>query len=147
MPLRGQPCAVALPRRAYGPACSTRTSTSVPSQDAGPGQVDELVLARPAREVDALAPLPVAASGARRRASSARPVVVVLVRARRHDRVDEDLDRPPEPGPVALEPDRLLERRAGAFRRRRLSSAGTSSARCVAGVPGRSEYAAAKTWS
>ena len=56
-------------------------------------QMDELVAARPAGEPT-------------RAVATARGVVVV-VRPRRRDRVDEDIHVATEPRPVALEPDAL----------------------------------------
>src|SRR5436309_10840636 len=63
-----------------------------------PEQVDELVLAGPPGEVDVAAPLPRLVPVDR----------VVVMRTRRHDGIDHDLDVSIEPGLVALEPDRLL---------------------------------------
>src|SRR5689334_4200558 len=61
----------------------------------GAGQVHELVLARPAREMDGLGPLPWAIPAPDLR--QAVGVVLVLVRPRGNDHVDEDLDRAAEP--------------------------------------------------
>src|SRR5439155_3499913 len=71
-----------------------------------PAEVDELALARPAGEVDR------AIAGRRLCAPMGALVgslVVVVVAARRNDRIDKHLGLPLEPGAVALEPDRLLD--------------------------------------
>ena len=101
-------------------------STSRPRSVAGPAQVDELVLAASGRERPAR----------RGRAAGRRPVPSSWSWLRGGvDGVDEDLDLAAEPGPVALEPDPLLEReelvQAAALRR-----PATSSARCVGGRAG-----------
>ena len=122
------------PRSAYGPAWSTRTRTARPTRRVA-GQVDELVPARAARQPDA-------AIVRRRR---------LVARSWSCDRggvdgVDEDLDLRPTHAWLRSSPIPSWSA-SSSFRRRRLTSGGTSSARCVAGVPGRGEYAAAKTWS
>ena len=68
------------------------------------GQVDELVLAGPAREVHGLVAADV------RRDRDGLVGVLMVVRARGNDRVHQDLHLAPEPGLIALETDRLLER-------------------------------------
>ena len=72
--------------------------------------------------------------------------LLVLVGARRHDRVDEHLDVAPEPGLVPLEPDRLLQGQQ-LVEPAALVVGGHVVGEAGRGVPGRSEYAAAKTWS
>ena len=69
------------------------------------GEVDELVAAGPAGQ-------PARARLATDARVVGRRVAVVPVGACRLDRIDEDLDLPPEPRLVALEPDRLLDARA-----------------------------------
>ena len=92
------------------------------------------------------------ASRARAVASGQTPAVpgrascAVLVRPRRHDRVDQHLGRPPEPAWLRSRPMASWSS-SRAFSRRRLSARETSSGRRAAGVPGRGEKAAAKTWS
>ncbi len=87
------------PRSAYGPACSIRAVTSRPTSTRIRGDVDQLVLARPTRD---------GRTRGRTRALEFR-LSIVVVRAARTGSLDEDLDGPPEPGAVALEPDRLLD--------------------------------------
>ena len=115
------------PRSEYGPACSIRTSTSRPTRSADPAQMDEGMGPAPAGQVERI-----------RRSASASGVELCVMRPGRHDRLDEDLRRRPDPCPVALEADRLL---AGEelVQAAPLGCRGTSSAMCVAGVPGRTE--------
>ena len=101
--------------------------------------MDELVLAIAAAATRSPPPAPLPRSAVVGR-------VVVVVRPGGPDRVDQDLaDRPTH--------DRLRScpmpswRSSKALSRSRLTSAGTSSARRLAGVPGRGENAAAKTAS
>ena len=127
--------------------------TSVPPQGIRPGVVDAHDGEPPdevglAAQVDEL--VATCAAGQGRAVSIALGhrvgAVFVVVAARRNHRVDEHLDLAPEPGAIALEPDRLLEREQ-LVEAARFSAGGTSSASFVAGVPGRTEYAAANTWS
>ena len=89
-----------------------RTSTRLPSHEAGPIRCTSLFWrVRPvsrtcARAAGSTGSVPSTA----RRDRDGLVGVLVFVRARRNDRVDQDLDRAAEPGAVALEPDGLLER-------------------------------------
>ena len=86
-----------------------------PDERARPAQVHELVPPGPPGEGD---------GGVRDRGGihvregavelrPTRPVLVVVVAARRGDRVDEDLEGPPDEGTVPLESDPLLVRQEG----------------------------------
>jgi hypothetical protein len=89
-----------------------------PSDPVGrPGQVDELVLSGSAGERD------VADGRVRIERGDALDRLVVVVRAGRHDRVDQHLDRPADPAPFPIEADGSW-RSSRTFRRRRFSSAG-----------------------
>ena len=99
-------------RRAHRP--------SPPTQCPRTAQVHELVLA--VRPVRCSTP---SARRAKRPSSDQRRrlgVVVVLVAARRNDRVDEHLGRPPEPRPVAARGRSASWTASRSFRRRRFSA-------------------------
>ena len=125
-----------VPRSAYGPPWSTRTRTSSPTSAGDARHVDELVLARAAGEVgDALGQV---RERVARLGRAGGLLVVVVVAARRDDGVDEDLGRRARSTPGCARARSPPARRAARSSRRRFSAAGTSSARRVAGVPGRS---------
>src|SRR5439155_12458144 len=67
------------------------------------GNVDEPVVPAAAGEVDLALPHSMWCPG------RVAGLVIMVVRARRHDAVHEDLDRLSLPGTVSLEADRLLE--------------------------------------
>ena len=127
-----------VPRSAYGPACSIRARTRRPTSSGPPARWTSLFWR--------LRPAQTCGPPARARRVARRPSWSWRPRRGRRASTRTSTSRPSQAS-VALErrspPGAPAARSAGA----RLTSGGTSSARCVAGVPGRSEYAAAKTWS
>ena len=91
-----------VPRRAYGPACSIRAMTSRPTSSDPPARWTSLC--------PRVRPVTVGPAGESAAGLVGLRVVVMLAARRR--RLRRGPRRPPQPGAVALEPDRLLDGRA-----------------------------------